>query len=157
MHDSDLISTDTSTYQKTTSDMTETHNEEALDIISNISSHNRLHISELFHVEATPGTYYALPKLHKLSHLISTRAITLTTDDNLAITTQLINKANNLSIRPPYRAIVSSKRTLTEHNSGYVESIFQSLLNDVPSLIADTNDFLENLMTSAIVSPLNRS
>ena len=48
--------------------MVETHNEEAKDIIGNISSNNRSHISQLFHVKATPGAFYALPKLHKLSH-----------------------------------------------------------------------------------------
>ena len=74
IHDCNLILTDNSTYQKTTSDIMETHNEEAKDIISNISSNNRLHISQLFPVKATPGTFYALPKLHKFSHLISTKA-----------------------------------------------------------------------------------
>ena len=41
VHDCKLILTDNSTYLKTTSDMVETHNEEAKDIIGNISSNNR--------------------------------------------------------------------------------------------------------------------
>ena len=84
-----------------TSDMVESHNEETMDIISNMSSNNRLHISQLLPMKATPGTFYTLPKLHKLSHLISTNANRHMTDDNLINTTQLIDKATNLSIGPP--------------------------------------------------------
>ena len=89
------------------------YNEEAKDIIGNISSNNRSHISQLFPVKATPGTFYALAKLHKLSHLISTNTNGHMTDGNLINTAQLIDKDNSLNIRPPYRPIVSSKRTLT--------------------------------------------
>ena len=64
------------------------------------------------------------------------------TDGNLINNTQLIDKATNLNIRPPYWTIVSSKRTLTEHISGYVDSILQPLLHNIPSLITETNDFL---------------
>ena len=145
IQDCNQIFTDNSTYLKTTSDMVEIHNEEAKDIIGNISSNNRLHISQLFPVKATPGTFYALPKLHKLSHLVSTKSNSHMTDGNLINTTQLIDKANNLNIRPPYRPIVSSKRTLTEHISGYVDSILQPLLHNIPSLITYTNDFLRKL------------
>ena len=145
VHDCYLILTDDSMYQKTTSDMKETHNEEAKDIISNMSPNNRIHISQLFYVKATPGTFYALSKLHKLSHLIPTKANTHTTDGNLINTTLLIDKATNLNIRPPYRPIVSSKMTLTEHISGYVDSILQPLMHNIPSLITDTNDFLRKL------------
>ena len=113
IHDCSLILADNSTYLRTTSDMVETHNEEAKDIIGNISSNNRLHISQIFHVKATPATFYALQKLHKLSHLISTNTNRHMTDGNLINTAQLIDKANSLNIRPPYRPIVSSKRTLT--------------------------------------------
>ena len=145
IHDCSLILTDNSTYLKTTSHMVVTHNEEAKDIIGNISSNNRSHISQLFPVKATPGTFYAIPKLHKLSHLISTNTNRHMTDGNLINTAQLIDKANSLNIRPPYRPIVSSKRTLTEHISGYVDSILQPLLHNIPSLITDTNDFLRKL------------
>ena len=96
-------------------------------------------------MKATPGTFYALPKLHKLSHLISTNTNRHMTDGNLINTAQLIDKANSLNIRPPYRPIVSLKRTITEHISGYVDSILQPLLHNVPSLITDTNDFLRKL------------
>ena len=92
VHDCNLILTDNSTYLKTTSDMVETHNEEAEDIIGNISS-NMLHISQLFPVKATPGTFYALPKLHKLSHLISTKTTRHMTNGNLINTTQLIKQS----------------------------------------------------------------
>ena len=145
IHDCSLILADNSTYLKTTSDMVETHNEEAKDIIGNISSNNWSHISQVFPVKATPGTSYALPKLHKLSHLISTNTDRHMTDGHLINTAQLIDKANSLNIRPPYRPIVSSKRTLTEHISGYVDSILQPLLHKIPSLITDTNDFLRKL------------
>ena len=96
-------------------------------------------------MKATPGTFYALPKLHKLSHLISTNTNRHMTDGNLINTAQQIDKANCLHIRPPYKPIVSSKRTLTEHISGYVDSILQPLLHNIPSLITDTNDFLIKL------------
>ena len=87
IHDCNLILTYNSTYLRTTSDMVETHNEETNDIIGNISSNNRLHISQPFPVNATPGTFYALPKLHKLSHLISTKTNRHTIDGNLINTT----------------------------------------------------------------------
>ena len=125
--------------------MVETHNEEAKDIIGNISSNNRSHISQLFPVKATPGTFYALPKLHKLSHLISINTNRHMTDCNLINTAKLIDKSNSLNIMLPYRPIVSSKRTLTEHISGYVDSILQPLLHNIPSLIADTSDFHRKL------------
>ena len=99
VHDCDLILTDSSIYLKTTSDMMETHSKDAKDIISNISYNNRVHISKLFTEKATPGTFYALPKLRKLSHLISTKTNTHTTDGNLINTTQLIDKATNLIIQ----------------------------------------------------------
>ena len=142
IHDCSLILADNSTYLRTTSDMVETHKEEAKDIICNISSNNRSHISQLFPVKATPGTFYALLKLHKFSHLISTNTNRHMTDGNLINTAQLIDNAKSLNIRPPYRPIVSSKRTHTEHISGYVDSILQPLLHNIPSLITDTNDFL---------------
>ena len=100
------------------------------------------HISQLLPVIVTPGTFYAIPKLHKLSHLISTKAIRHMTDGNLINTAQLIDRANSLNIKPPYRPIVSSKRTHTEHIFGYVDSILQPLLHNIPSLITDTNDLL---------------
>ena len=123
----------------------ETHNEEAKDFIGNISSYNWLHILQLFPVKATPGTFYALSKLHKLSHLISTKTNRNMTDGNLINTIQLIDKANNLNIRPSLRQIVSSKSTITEHIYGYIDSILKPLLRNMPSLITDTNDFLRSL------------
>ena len=145
IHDCSLILADNSTYLKTTSDMMEAHNEEAKEIIGNISSNNRSHISQLFPVKATPGTFYALPKLHKLSHLIFSNTNRHMKDGNLINTAQLIDKANSLNIRPSYRPIVSSKTTLAEHISGYVDSILQPLLHNITSLITDTNDFLRKL------------
>ena len=44
-----------------------------------------------------------------------------------------------------YRPIVSSKGTHAGHISGYVYSILQPLLYNIPSLITDTNDFLRKL------------
>ena len=80
--------------------MVETLNEEAKDVIGDKSSNNRLHISQLFPVKATSGTFYALPKLHKLSHLISTKTNRHMTGGNVTNTTEMIDKANNLCIRP---------------------------------------------------------
>ena len=86
VHDCKLILADNSTYLVTTTDMMETHNEETNDIIGNISSNNRSRISQLFHVKATPGTFYALPKLHKLNRLISTKTNRNMTDGILIST-----------------------------------------------------------------------
>ena len=71
VYDCNLFLIDKNTYLNTTSDMIETHNEEAKDIIGSISSNNRLHISKLFPVNASLGTFCALLKLYKLSHFIS--------------------------------------------------------------------------------------
>ena len=73
MHDCHLILTDKNACQKKTSDMMETHNDEAEDIISNKSSNNRIYFSQLFPVKATSGMICALLKQHKLSHLISAK------------------------------------------------------------------------------------
>ena len=100
IHHCNQILTVNSTCQKTTSDMMETHNEEAMDIIRNMSPNNWIHISKLIPVKATPGTFYTLPKLHKHNHLISTKTNTHSKDGNLISTTQLIDKATSLSIRP---------------------------------------------------------
>ena len=64
VQDCNLILTDKCTFQDTTSCVMETHNEEAQDIIGSMSSNNRIHISQLFPVKATPGTFNALPKRH---------------------------------------------------------------------------------------------
>ena len=50
-HDCNLILTDNSTYQKTTQDMIETHNEEVKDVIINLSLNKMKHISQPFHVK----------------------------------------------------------------------------------------------------------
>ena len=110
--------------------MKEAHNEDANDIIGNISSYNRLHISQLFPVK---GKFYALPNLHKLSHIISTKTNRHMTDGDIVNTTQLIDKANNLNISPPYRPIASSKRIHTEHISGCVNSILHHFLHNIHS------------------------
>ena len=47
--------------------------------------------------------------------------------------------------KAPCRTMVSSKRSLTEHISGYVDSILQPLQKNIPSLITDTHDFHRKL------------
>ena len=98
VHGCNLILAENSANLKTTSDMMETHYEEANDIIGNISSTSMLHFSQIFPVKATPGTFYAIPKLQNLSHLTSTNSNRHMTDGNLVNTTQLIDKATQLNI-----------------------------------------------------------
>ena len=63
-------------------------------------------------------------------------------------TEQIMQVANSLEIRPPNRPIVSRRGTLTEHISGYVDSILlnkkiPSFLKDLPSKL----NYITHLVT----------
>ena len=73
-----------------------------------------------------------------------------TTDQNLINNTQLLDKANNVHIRPKYRHIASSIRALAEHIYAYIDPILHLLLHNIHSLITDNNDFHRKLNDKAI-------
>ena len=64
---------------------------------------------------------------------------------NISSTSDIIAEANKLNIRPPYRQIVSYICTITEHISGFVDSILQLLLQDIPNYLKDTTHILHSL------------
>ena len=72
---------------------------------------------------------------------------------NLSSISDIITEAIKLNIRPPYRPIVSSIGTITEHISGFVDSTLQPLLQNIPSYLKDTTHFLRNLSYIGTLSP----
>ena len=137
-----VIKEDNRTYHKTTTDMMQTHLKEAENLLNNITVDNKQVVSKLLPTQPKPGLFYALPKLHKLKQLISSKYNHSQLINTLTNTEQITQVANSLEIRPPYRPIVSCKGTLTEHISGYVDSILLNFLDKIPSLLKDTTDFL---------------
>ena len=99
--------------------------------------------------------FYGLPKLHKLKQLIHSRLIdnSLNTPVNLSSISDIITEATKLNIRSPYRPIVSCIDTITEHISGFVDSILQPLLQKIPSYLKDTTHFIRNLSYIGTLAP----
>ena len=62
-----------------------------------------------------PGIFYALPKLHILRQLVSTKYNHSRLSKTLIDTEKIPQVANSLEVRPLYRPILSCKGTLTEH------------------------------------------
>ena len=62
-------------------------------------------------------------------------------------------EATKHDIRPPYRPIVSYMGTITEHISGFVDSILQPLLKNIPSYLKDTTHFIRNLSYIGTLAP----
>ena len=121
--DCNTLLEDNSTYHKTTTDMMQTHLNEAKNLLNNITVDNKQVVSQLLPAQPRPGLFYALPKLHKLKPLISSKYNNSHLINTLTNTEQITQVANSLEIRPPYRPIVSCKGTLTEHISEHVDSI----------------------------------
>ncbi|XP_033095473.1 uncharacterized protein LOC117100033 [Anneissia japonica] len=91
----------------------------------------------------TPGTFYCVPKLHKLPKLIADATKPRT--PLLDTLTTIYELAKSLNIRPPGRPIISGRGTLTEHLSGYVDSILNPLLHNIPSYTQDSTHFLRKI------------
>ncbi|PIK52553.1 hypothetical protein BSL78_10543 [Apostichopus japonicus] len=49
--------------------------------------------------------------------------------------------------KPPGRAIVSGRGTLTEDISGFIDSHLEPLMGNIPSFVKDTTDFIRKLST----------
>lgn len=95
----------------------------------------------------TPGTCYKIPKLHKVSKLVEAKlsSVDAPTDTAILSPRKLFNLAKSLKVYPPGRPIVSCIGTLTEHLSGFVDSILNPLLPTLGSYIQETTHFLRIL------------
>ena len=73
MTDCNTLHEDNSTYHKSTTDMMETHFEEAENPLCRITIANKQHVPKLLPTQPKPDIFYALPKLHYLKQLIFTK------------------------------------------------------------------------------------
>ena len=71
--DCNTLLEDNSAYHKTTIDMMQTHLKEAENLLNNITAANKQVVSKPLPTQPKPGLFYALPKLHKLKQLISSK------------------------------------------------------------------------------------
>ena len=122
--------------------MMQTHLKEAENLLSNVTVANEQVVSKLLPTQPKLGLFYALPKLHILKQLISSKYNHSHLINALSNTEKITQVANSHDIRPPYRPIVSCKGTLTEHISGYVDSILLNVLDKIHSFLKDTTDFI---------------
>ena len=131
-----LLLNDKKTYQTTSSCITDKHETEAKNLVKTLADSNRQTIAN----QSRAGIFYGLPKLHKLSQLINSRLNdnSLNTFVNLSSISDIITEATKLNIRPPYRPVVSCIGTITEHISGFVDSILQPLIQKIQSYLKDT-------------------
>ena len=108
---------------------------EAENLVNFLDDSNRQIILDLLPDHTCAGIFYGLPKLHKLKQLIHSRIIdnSLNTPVNLSSISDIITEATRINIRLPYRSIVSCIGTITEHISGFVDSILQHLLQKITS------------------------
>ena len=120
----------------------QTHLKEAKNLLNSISVADKQVVSKLLSTQHKPGLFYALPKLHRLRQLISSKYSHSYLIKTLINTKQITQVANSQEVRQPYRPIVSCKGTLTEHFSGHVDCILQRFFDKIPSFLKDTTDFL---------------
>ena len=140
--DCNTLLEDNSTYHKTTTDMMETHLREAKNLLNSIAITNKQRVFKLLPAQPKPVIFHTLYKLYKLKQLIYAKYSHSHLNNTPTNTEQITQLVNGLEIRPPYRPVVSFKGTLTEHISGYVDSILQNVLDKIPSFLIDTIDFL---------------
>ena len=150
-----LLLNDAKTYQTTSSDIINKHVTEAEYLVKTLVDSNRQVIHDLLSDQPRAGIFYGLPKLHKLRQLIHSRHNdnSLSTSVNLSSISDIITEATKLNIRPPYRPIVSCIGTITEHISGFVDSILQPLLQRISSYLKDTTHFIRNLSYIGTLAP----
>ena len=122
------------TYQTTSSEIIDKHVTEAENLVKTLADSNRHIIHDLLPDQPRAGIFYGLPKLHKLQQLIHSRLIdnSLNTPVNLSFISDIITEATKLDIRPPYRPIFSCIGTISEHISGFVDSILQPCFKKFP-------------------------
>ena len=116
--------------------MMQTHLKEAENLLNNITVASKQVVSRPLPTQPRPELFYALPKLHRPKQLISYKYNHHFHLMKALIDTEKITQVvNSHEIRPPYRAIVSCKGTLTEHYFGHVDSILQNILDKIPSFL----------------------
>ena len=71
--DCNTLLEDNSTYHKTTTNMMQTHLKEAENLLNSITVSNKQVVSKLLPNKPKPGLFHALPKLHTLKQLISSK------------------------------------------------------------------------------------
>ena len=64
---------DNSTCHKTTTEMMETHLKEAENLLKSVTIANKQHVSKLLPTQPIPDIFYALPKLHIIKQLFTTK------------------------------------------------------------------------------------
>ncbi|XP_033114181.1 uncharacterized protein LOC117114603 [Anneissia japonica] len=136
----------TTFYKKLDKDHTVDFKRELLNMTTGLSTHTRSRMPALIPRNPQPGTFYTIQKLHKLPKLIDNM---LTTNPHNISTSidpfKIFDIAKSLNIHPPGRPIISNIGTLTEHLSGYVDSVIKPFIPSIPSYIKDTTHFLNNL------------
>ncbi|KAJ8046469.1 hypothetical protein HOLleu_05145 [Holothuria leucospilota] len=138
-------------YSKLSSNPCFEFQKELASIIENFSSDVANKVKYLIPNSPSPGTFYTIPKLHKVRKLVekklsSTSASLSCNDVNVSKpdleTIKLFDLAKSLSILPPGRPIVSCIGTLTEHLAGYIDRVLNPLLPTINSYVQDTTHFL---------------
>ncbi|XP_033120928.1 uncharacterized protein LOC117120039 [Anneissia japonica] len=130
-------------YEQLPSDCSQTYRKEALEMVANLTTDTKSKAKSLIPLNPRTGVLYTIPKLHKLPKLVedSLNSPDHATNHSTNLST-IYHHAKSLSINPPGRPIVSGNGTLTEHISGFVDSILNPLLPFIPSFVQDTTDFL---------------
>ncbi|XP_041471891.1 uncharacterized protein LOC121421287 [Lytechinus variegatus] len=95
--------------------------------------------------EPIVSQFYLLPKVHKLSKMV-----TKETNQEYTNAESIIAAAKEHSIIPPGRPIVSSIGSLTEPMSQFVDRKLQPYLPKIKSYIKDTTDFLKKIQSVQI-------
>ena len=138
---------DTKTYQTTSSDIIGISVTETKNLVKILADSNRQIIQDLLPDQQRARIFYGLPNLHKLRQLIFSRHNDdgLSSSLNVSSTSDIVTEATKIDIRPPYRPIVSCIVTITEHNSGFGDSILQPLLRKISCYLKDITHFHSNL------------
>ncbi|XP_033122020.1 uncharacterized protein LOC117121033 [Anneissia japonica] len=135
-------------YKSLPKDFTKSFKREVNHLLAGLGDDIKKATQNLIPNEPKPGTFYCLPNLHKLPKLTSEATKTNPEPiglDTLSTPTKIYDLAKSLHITPPGRPIISGRGTLTEHLSGYIDSILNPLLINIPSFTQDSTHFLRKL------------
>ena len=118
-----------------------THLKEVENLLSDMTIANEQHVSKL--LPTKPRPVYSMPCPNYISFSNSFLPYIVIFIGTKLINTERITQVDNsLEIRPPYRPLVYCKGTLTEHISGYVDSMKRNSFKIMPSFLKVTTDFL---------------
>ncbi|XP_033099755.1 uncharacterized protein LOC117103324, partial [Anneissia japonica] len=144
-------------YKLLDADPTVRYCNELTSLCTELSANTSDLIKDLIPLNPRPGTFYTIPKLHKLPKLLSDKLNSLSHNASVSIPSEqikLFNLVRTHKITPPGRPIVSAIGTLTEHLSGYIDSLLQPLIPSIPSFVKDTTHFL-NILGNTPILPNN--